>query len=278
MAAAHLFKSDFKMSRDNPESFAFYESFYEAIAALPTAKMQNELFHAVCEYGLYGKKPKSISKTANAMFIGFAYQIDSAKSKRKTKKSNGDKGGRPKHSVSDTKPKNNSVLDQKPKNISVSDTKPKNISVSREKPKSPNGNDNGKVNDKENGNIFLGRAEREKNKKPYGEFSNVFLTSTEYSNLPYQLGTDWKQQLEKLSAYKKSHPAFVSADDYATLKLWKTNETMKHGSKSREPPDPDTIAREKMLDDSLNEDMEAIWRDVEARERKEKGETNAKKA
>lgn len=269
------------MSKEEPQSFAFYESFYEAVEALDDDKLALEIYRAIMRYGLYGTKPTKISKIARGFLTAFEYQIDAAKERRQTQKTNGRKGGRPKtqknptsKSVSKSKPKlqkNKLGYEEKtqvPKNKSGFSSQNLNVNV----------NDN--VNENVNENVFLGDADApKKNKKNYGEFSNVFLTSTEYSNLPYQLGTDWKQQLEKLSAYKKSHPAFVSADDYATLKLWKANDAMKHGAKSREPPDPDTIAREKMLDDSLNEDMEAIWRDVEAQNaKKEKGETNAEKA
>ena len=257
------------MSKEEPQSFAFYESFYEAVEALDDDKLALEIYRAIMRYGLYGTKPTKISKVARGFLTAFEYQIDAAKERRKTKQDAGSKGGKRKP-ASKTASKKSSASD------STSKAKQKEVCLQNSK-HNVNVNDNGNVN--ENDNVFLGDADApKKNKKPYGEFSNVFLTSVEHSNLPYQLGTDWKQQLEKLSAYKKSHPAFVSADDYATLKLWKANETIKHGAKSREPPDPDTIAREKMLDDSLNEDMEAIWRDVEARERKEKGETNAKKA
>ena len=267
------------MSKEEPQSFAFYESFYEAVEALDDDKLALEIYRAIMRYGLYGTKPTKISKVARGFLTAFEYQIDAAKERRKTKQDAGSKGGKRKP-ASKTASKKSSASKVASKKSSASDStskaKQKEVCLQNSK-HNVNVNDNGNVN--ENDNVFLGDADApKKNKKPYGEFSNVFLTSVEHSNLPYQLGTDWKQQLEKLSAYKKSHPAFVSADDYATLKLWKANETIKHGAKSREPPDPDTIAREKMLDDSLNEDMEAIWRDVEAREKQEKGETNAKKA
>lgn len=72
------------------ESFVFYESFFEAITALPDDE-QLEMFKAVCSYGLTGVS-QPIKGYGKAAFLLIKPQIDANIKRRE----NGKKGGAPK--------------------------------------------------------------------------------------------------------------------------------------------------------------------------------------
>lgn len=258
------------MSKKEPQSFAFYESFYETIAALPTQKMQNELFHAVCQYGLYGKTPKNLNKTVSAMLIGFSYQIDSAKAKRERQKTSGAKGGKAKA----RKAKKAAPLETPQGSPGKPDEPTPPYKSSK-----PNENKNDKEKVNMNDKSFLAPdgkpdasadLDHQKQKRAYGEFHNVYLTDLDHNNLTYQFHDDYARRIEKLSAYKKSHPAFRSPDDYATIKLWAMRAEEEQADRRAVSPAPDadeiadTKAREQMLDDDYEAAMAAIWAAVDA--------------
>lgn len=236
------------MSLEKPESFVFYESFYVAISALHDDRTELACYRALAEYGLFHRRPRKVPDVAKSLVSGFAYQIDAARRNR--------------NELSDKMSK----LAKKKKNPKKKT--PASLKAANKAADKASLNVNANVNDNDNANVFLDGGEaapaqaREKKKNSYGEFHNVWLTSEEYANLAYQLGTTWKQQLEKLSAYKQSHPKFASADDYATLKLWRTNEEMKAQAGAPEK-DEDTQKREDMLDQAWDDAIEDLWKDAE---------------
>lgn len=74
-------------------SFVFYESFYEAVSALPEDE-QAQAFHAICRYALYGELPELEGMSA-AIFTLVKPNIDAATKRYMASVENGKKGGRP---------------------------------------------------------------------------------------------------------------------------------------------------------------------------------------
>lgn len=72
-----------------------------------------------------------------------------------------------------------------------------------------------------NGNIQEGKENN--NKKPYGEFKNVYLTDIELKKLKEKFPQDYKDRIETLSAYKKSKGKRYKSD-YATILNWARKE------------------------------------------------------
>jgi hypothetical protein len=69
------------------------------------------------------------------------------------------------------------------------------------------------------------KERKEEGKKDiYGEFANVRLTQEEYD----KLGSDVKQMIERLSAYKAS-TGKTYRDDYATILNWRRRDGVKTG-------------------------------------------------
>ena len=72
-------------------SFVFYESFFEAIRLLPKEE-SIEAYDAICRYALYGEEPEELLPGTEIVFTLVKPQIDANNQRR----SNGEKGGRPK--------------------------------------------------------------------------------------------------------------------------------------------------------------------------------------
>lgn len=80
------------------------------------------------------------------------------------------------------------------------------------------------------------QEEKENNKKPYGEFQNVRLTDIELGKLKEKFPQDYKDRIEKLSAYKRSKGKRYKSD-YATILNWARMEEHKDGKKGAEKID-----------------------------------------
>lgn len=111
-------------------SFVFYESFFEAIRLLPKEE-SIEAYNAICRYALYGEEPDELLPGTEIVFTLVKPQIDANNQRR----SNGEKGGRPK--------KTDGLLK-------------KNQRLKKEK---PNVNVNGNVNANVNANEYMGAFE-----------------------------------------------------------------------------------------------------------------------
>lgn len=86
------------------ESFIFYRSFYEAIKCLP-AEVQVEIYPAICEYALFGRLPRNLSKVTKAVFALIKPNIDVNTARFENGKKGamyGKRGGRPKKQVTAT--------------------------------------------------------------------------------------------------------------------------------------------------------------------------------
>lgn len=116
------------------ESFVFYRSFYEALAALNQTQ-RTKVLMALCEYALDGIEPDLTGAPA-AVFMLIRPQVDA----NNRKYENGKKGGRPANSTSSENKKNQKITKRKPKdNQSKTKVEP-NVNVN------VNVNDNANVN------------------------------------------------------------------------------------------------------------------------------------
>lgn len=106
------------------ESIVFYRSFYEAIKEFKS-DVQQDIYTAIMEYGLYGKEANDLKPIADAIFKLIKPQIDA----NNTRYENGKKGGR-------KKPPSNQGRTKSEPNDKVND----------------NDNDNEKVKEKANAN------------------------------------------------------------------------------------------------------------------------------
>ena len=77
-------------------------------------------------------------------------------------------------------------------------------------------------------------ARTKEQKHQHGEYKNVLLTDTELGKLQAEFPTDWKQRIEKLSAYMKS-TGKVYKDHLATIRNWARMEAERNGGGTRAP-------------------------------------------
>lgn len=228
----------------HPASFVFYESFYKGISAIHDSKIEYDIYRALTEYGLYGTVPDDISDVARAFVISFGYQIDIAKEKHAKLSAAGKKGAA---ATNGQKTKAEKGRPAKSGQASANDNENINDNVNKNK------------NEKENHKRARKIAAR---KKVCGEFHNVLLAPSEVTSLKKLYPKDYKARIDRLSQYKKSSGRHYD-DDYATIRLWAQREQSAEPSSEKQAMDDDTRAREQMLDDSYNADMEAIWAAVD---------------
>lgn len=103
-------------------SFVFYESFFEAIRLLPKEESL-EAYDAICRYALYGEEPDELLPGTEIVFTLVKPQIDANNQRR----SNGEKGGRPKKTDGLLK-KNQRLKKEKP-NVNVNGNVNANVNV-----------------------------------------------------------------------------------------------------------------------------------------------------
>ena len=90
-----------------------------------------------------------------------------------------------------------------------------------------------KVGNKLEANWNIQEYKEKNNKKPYGEFQNVWLTDDELEKLKKKFPQDYKDRIESLSAYKKSKGKKYKSD-YATILNWARMEKKKEEKKEGE--------------------------------------------
>lgn len=118
-------------------SFVFYESFYEAMEALPNDEFV-KVMTAICRYALYGESTE-LDGVAKSIFILIKPQLDA----NNRKYENGKKGGRPTKTETNTEPSDNLTETKQEPNPNLTLTKPEpNVNV--------NVNDNVNANDNDN--------------------------------------------------------------------------------------------------------------------------------
>lgn len=237
------------MINQNPESFVFYESFYEAIKELSKESARLRCLDAIIRYGLYGEVREDLSESERAILTLIMYQIDNAKSKRKKRQAAGRKGGKSNKQSKQGLSKQNDLQANGNDNDNEND----------------NDNINGNVNGKENGNASSATAQSE-TKRAYGAQKNVYLSPSELSALQNDFKEDWQERIERLSAYKASSGRHY-ADDAATIRLWASRDRQAAKDKQYAGMDEaeirDTREREAMLDEDLKAEMDKLWADAD---------------
>lgn len=160
-------------------SFVFYESFYEAMEALPNDEFV-KVMNAICRYALYGELTE-LDGIAKSIFILIKPQLDA----NNRKYENGKKGGRPTKTETDTEPSDNlTETKQEPKgNQTLTETEP-NVNV--------NVNDNVNANDNKSTTKVVGTPTKRISLKD--QLVN-YVNELEYSEETKQALFDWIFQI-----------------------------------------------------------------------------------
>lgn len=273
-------------------SMTFYRSYRDALRTLPEAS-RVKLYDAIMDYALDGIEPE-LDNTVAGMFILIKPNIDASQKLRNSP-------GRPKteqeekpmqkvakrsakgaekvgktykkgiEKVGETYGKGSEKVGktERDREIEIEIESENEIEIESDGHNAME-KDNGEVESLECfvlGGQEAAKENQKENKRTYGEFQNVRLSTEEARKLATKFPTDWQERIEALSIHKQSTGRKYK-DDYATILNWDRYDRQKEKSKEQLVVKPNSAEGMKRSMDMMKE-----WLEQSELEDKEKEDT-----